>query len=250
MTYEETFEEFWRELVCNPDGSLNVDAVKRELHDYRFLMRNTAEAFDAVTGGRISKPNTMAFEVESVVEERIQERAEELAKELRSGVPTDQPRWDGTVVTLEELLAKIHATETLVFFHCEKCGGFTVAVQRDVGILPMVIACRASGSSADCDGRSVIRRRPPEDVPRTPAWELFNPHADRSVPSDENAAVASVLDVLGIRSLKLTCRRGCHTMTTNAPDSNARLNDVLHLEAICAEGRARDSAGIKGGEVG
>lgn len=80
--YEGTFDEFWRDIVCNSDGSLNVEQVKKELHDYRFMIRNTSEAFDEVTGGQISKPNTLAFEVASVVEERIQERAEELAKDV------------------------------------------------------------------------------------------------------------------------------------------------------------------------
>jgi hypothetical protein len=36
--YEKTFEDFWQLIVCNPDGSLNLDQVKRELHDYHTVL--------------------------------------------------------------------------------------------------------------------------------------------------------------------------------------------------------------------
>ena len=61
--YEKTFENYWKAAVCKRDGSLNVDRVKRELHDYLVVMTNAAKVYMHVTGGKISKPNTLAFEV-------------------------------------------------------------------------------------------------------------------------------------------------------------------------------------------
>lgn len=70
--YEESFEEFWRELVCNEDGTLNVDQVKRELHDYRLALRNVPLVYDHVTGGQASKPNTLAQYVIDSAEEHYE----------------------------------------------------------------------------------------------------------------------------------------------------------------------------------
>lgn len=46
---------FWRPIVCNPDGSLNAEAVKKELHDFYVVMGIVPKVYDHVTGGRISK---------------------------------------------------------------------------------------------------------------------------------------------------------------------------------------------------
>lgn len=79
--YEQTFEKFWRDLVTNPDGTLNEDQVKRELHDYANMMKEVSEVYDHVTGGRISKPNTLAFEVISEADEHMQFWIDEAARD-------------------------------------------------------------------------------------------------------------------------------------------------------------------------
>lgn len=56
--YVATFEKFWRELVCNSDGTLNRDAVMRELHDYNTVLEEVPKVYDHITGGIFSKPNT------------------------------------------------------------------------------------------------------------------------------------------------------------------------------------------------
>jgi len=55
--YEQTYEDFWKGIV-EVNGVLDPDKVKRELHDYRTLLRSTAKVYSHVTGGRISKQNT------------------------------------------------------------------------------------------------------------------------------------------------------------------------------------------------
>jgi hypothetical protein len=79
--YEKTFEDFWKELVCKPDGSLNIDQVKRELHDYHTVLSQVSRVYDHITGGRISKPNTLAFEVITQADEHYKELYEEPCEE-------------------------------------------------------------------------------------------------------------------------------------------------------------------------
>lgn len=76
------YERHWKRIVELPDGSLNRDQIMRELADYSMVMRQVSLAYDEVTGGRISKPHTMAHHVAGEVEERCQEALHELAKEI------------------------------------------------------------------------------------------------------------------------------------------------------------------------
>lgn len=64
-----TFEEFWREQVTDESGNLDLDKVARELHDYRTVISEVAKAYDELTGGRLSKPNTAAHHVVSEANE-------------------------------------------------------------------------------------------------------------------------------------------------------------------------------------
>lgn len=54
------FKEFWKELVTNEDGSLNSEAVKNELYDYKCMMDEVSKVYYDLTGGFFSKPNTIA----------------------------------------------------------------------------------------------------------------------------------------------------------------------------------------------
>lgn len=60
--YDETYARFWAPILDAP-GVDREDRLRRELHDYHFLMGQVSIVYDNVSGGRISKPNTMAFEV-------------------------------------------------------------------------------------------------------------------------------------------------------------------------------------------
>ena len=57
--YEKTWDEFWKPLVCKR-GRIDMDAVKRELHDYHTFMQEGSVVYDHITGGRISKVSTVA----------------------------------------------------------------------------------------------------------------------------------------------------------------------------------------------
>ena len=52
------FETFWMPLLGDGNGGVDMEQVKRELYDYRIVLREVSLAYDAITGGKFSKPNT------------------------------------------------------------------------------------------------------------------------------------------------------------------------------------------------
>ena len=70
---EADFNEFWKDLVCKPDGTLDPEKVKRELFDFHVVMGEVQKVYDNLTGGKISKPNTRAEVVIETVEEHFSE---------------------------------------------------------------------------------------------------------------------------------------------------------------------------------
>lgn len=81
--YETTYKEFWKDLV-EKDGAVNMDALMRELHDYRTLMHNATAVYCHVTGNRISKLNTASDAVISVADDVASERLNEALQDGRT----------------------------------------------------------------------------------------------------------------------------------------------------------------------
>ena len=78
------WDDFWCRLVTRPDGTLDEDAVKSELHDYKVLLDNVPKVYEHITGGRMSKPHYEAADVIAEAEEHYErERRELFAEELR-----------------------------------------------------------------------------------------------------------------------------------------------------------------------
>lgn len=90
--YMATFNEFWRELVTDDTGQLDLDKVARELADYSLLLDEVPKAYDEVTGGQLSKPNTAAHHVVAAADERA---ADHYARELCE--VADRLDWDVNV---------------------------------------------------------------------------------------------------------------------------------------------------------
>ena len=64
--YIQKYNEFWKDIVENEDGTLNKDQVMRELSDYSMIIDNCTKAFSLMSGGIISKPNTHFEHVEKL----------------------------------------------------------------------------------------------------------------------------------------------------------------------------------------
>jgi hypothetical protein len=57
-TVERVWQDFWKGIITNPDGSIDVEQVKKELYDFRMVMLGAAKVYCHITHDRISKPNT------------------------------------------------------------------------------------------------------------------------------------------------------------------------------------------------
>lgn len=84
--YEKDWEDFWKEIVCNPDGTINMDQLKRELSDHLMLQDHLGKIMCHVTGDRVSKlttlPEVVCQVADDYLNEQIEEHLEELAEEL------------------------------------------------------------------------------------------------------------------------------------------------------------------------
>jgi hypothetical protein len=79
--YKQTWESFWKKLCTNKDGSLNLDAIQRELSDFHFVMGEVGKVYCHITGGLLSKPNYHADAVIGVYEDRVEKLIKEALEE-------------------------------------------------------------------------------------------------------------------------------------------------------------------------
>ena len=66
---EKIYNEFWKGIIENEDGSLNKEQIMKELYDYYYVMDNCSAAYDLMSCGIISKPNTCFSAVRGLFEE-------------------------------------------------------------------------------------------------------------------------------------------------------------------------------------
>lgn len=83
--YEQVYDEFWKDIVENEDGTLNVDQVKRELADFHHMLAEVPLVYSHITGGELSKPNYYARDVISAAEEYISRCIEEGLQDYLAG---------------------------------------------------------------------------------------------------------------------------------------------------------------------
>jgi len=61
MTDDAEIEQVWRDFwvpILYRDGALDLEQLKKELLDYRTVMREVSLVYDELTGAKISKCNT------------------------------------------------------------------------------------------------------------------------------------------------------------------------------------------------
>ena len=92
---DSVWNSIWKDILENPDGSLDVDSVRRELHDYVILFKSVQTAYSRLTGGEINHPFTQLDVLISYVdlyyEEMMsvgyqEEQEEEVFQEERDGL--------------------------------------------------------------------------------------------------------------------------------------------------------------------
>ena len=55
---DSVWNSIWKDILENPDGTPDMDSIKRELHDYAILFKSVQTAYSRLTGGEINHPFT------------------------------------------------------------------------------------------------------------------------------------------------------------------------------------------------
>ena len=104
---EEQWNDFWKDIVCNPDGSVNMEQIKKELSDFRYLMKQVPKVYCEVTGNTLSKimypaekviecfndytERLLKDQVQDIVDDMISD--EVITKEIGEIIKTEMPKY-------------------------------------------------------------------------------------------------------------------------------------------------------------
>ena len=69
---EKNYQEFWREII-EPEGKIDIQQVKKELSDYKFLLEEVPKVYHKITGC-LSKTHYPSNVILSLHEERFVEK--------------------------------------------------------------------------------------------------------------------------------------------------------------------------------
>lgn len=94
---ESAWNSIWKEVIENPDGTLDKEALKKELHVYSVLFQSVQLAYSTLTGGEVSHPFTkldvlLAYvdmyneEMKALQEDMESTKQNEVFKEERDGI--------------------------------------------------------------------------------------------------------------------------------------------------------------------
>lgn len=61
---EKVWQEFWKDIVCDENGNVDLEQIKKELCDFRFMMNEVPKVYSEITGGLLSYPT---YEAETVL---------------------------------------------------------------------------------------------------------------------------------------------------------------------------------------
>jgi hypothetical protein len=67
---KELWEEFWKPICTHPNGSINLEQIKKELADYSFLLEQVPKVYEEVSG--LSKVNYKAEDVIKAYRDKTQ----------------------------------------------------------------------------------------------------------------------------------------------------------------------------------
>ena len=67
-TIEKIWNDFWKPIVYK-DGELDIEQIKKELHDFYHMIDNVPKVYDTVTNSHVSKPLTDSSVVIAIFED-------------------------------------------------------------------------------------------------------------------------------------------------------------------------------------
>lgn len=83
---EENWEEFWKDIILNKDGSVNLDQLKKELFDFSDMIHRMMDLTCAITNERMSYATYSVKNILSVAQEvRDDEIAQQIEDDIEDG---------------------------------------------------------------------------------------------------------------------------------------------------------------------
>ena len=87
---DQIYQDFWKEIICDKYGNIDVEQVKNELCDYYKMLQEVPKVYCEVTGGILSKPLYDAETVLSFLEIDMQIKLEMLIIYRMIGILSQQ----------------------------------------------------------------------------------------------------------------------------------------------------------------
>lgn len=99
------WDSFWKQICTNPDGSLNLDQIQKELSDFSRLLRDVPKVYNVVTGGVLSKAQYPAATVIELHNNYMKDEVEDRMKEYNeeNEVNKKAEKWDALGAKLENM---------------------------------------------------------------------------------------------------------------------------------------------------
>lgn len=83
---QERWDNFWKDILELPDGSIDVEQLKKELSDFSQLMYSVSIIMDEVTGGMVSNPLTDPDVVISLHNDYVNRMCEEYVEDYKEEI--------------------------------------------------------------------------------------------------------------------------------------------------------------------
>lgn len=101
---EKEYDDYWKGLVENEDGTLNKEQIMKELYDYSTFMDTASKVYCHITGSKLSKVHYLPEVIISAAEEHqndiisecIKEKMENLIDEIKDRIQSLTRRCEET----------------------------------------------------------------------------------------------------------------------------------------------------------
>ena len=72
---EQVYQDFWKDIICDNHGDIDVEQLKKELCDFYFMIQEVPKVYCEVTGGTLSKRLYDAETVLNYFREKFENKA-------------------------------------------------------------------------------------------------------------------------------------------------------------------------------
>lgn len=77
------WNEFWKEICERADGTLDLDAIQRELSDFYTLLSFVPRVYDHVTGGMATKPMTWPTVIMGLADDHVNKHCDSAVEDFQ-----------------------------------------------------------------------------------------------------------------------------------------------------------------------